>query len=117
MSALQKLAKGAQSQQAASKETLEDVVVLSLTNWPETMLPNKLVGVLQDLSETAHRSTSSSSRSSSRVSWPLLKELAADVSLIIIICVQFQLLMMNEFLDLKRYSVSNSQTHFSPMPK
>lgn len=66
--ALKSKAKGSTSLAEASKATLQDVVVLSLTHWPETMLPNKLVGVLQDLITTSGES------------WRLVKELAADVS-------------------------------------
>lgn len=43
--ALQKLSKK-ESTATIRKAAMEEVLVLALTNWPETILPNKFIGVL-----------------------------------------------------------------------
>lgn len=56
-----------------TKRALEDMVFLALKNWPETIMPNKFIGVLYDLSLKFYQEGTLKGIA-------FMKELASDVS-------------------------------------
>lgn len=67
VAALNPLKTGSLSTQAAARATLEEVTLLTLTAFPQTILPNKLLQELQALTKTAD------------LALPLTEELAVDI--------------------------------------
>eukprot|EP00026_Physarum_polycephalum_P003155 Phypoly_transcript_03164.p1 GENE.Phypoly_transcript_03164~~Phypoly_transcript_03164.p1 ORF type:complete len:819 (+),score=172.04 Phypoly_transcript_03164:141-2459(+) len=55
-----------------TKSVLEDMVMLALKNWPETMMPNKFIGILYDLTFKFYTE-------GTLKGFPFMKELASDI--------------------------------------